>query len=99
MEEMRTSQVGSRRHHVGKVCLFVCSLLASGFLVFPASDHLLLAAESGQPKNVLVLYSFSDRRLFDPLERLKLRQWNMPMSALPHGAVVMYRQPTIWEKT
>ena len=30
-----------------------------------------LAADSGQPKNVLVLYSFSDRNLFDPLDNLK----------------------------
>ena len=29
------------------------------------------AADSGQPKNVLVLYSFSDRSLFDPLDNLK----------------------------
>ncbi len=30
-----------------------------------------MAAESEQPKNVLVLYSFSDRGLFDPLDHLK----------------------------
>ena len=29
------------------------------------------AAVPGQPKNVLVLYSFSDRSLFDPLDNLK----------------------------
>ena len=30
-----------------------------------------MAADAGQPKNVLVLYSFSDRSLFDPLDNLK----------------------------
>lgn len=47
-------------------------LLAGSFsIAFPASDRLAPAADSGQPKNVLVLYSFSERGLFDPLERLK----------------------------
>ena len=41
------------------------------FLVLPAPRLLAQAAESGQPKNVLVLYSFSDRNLFDPLDNLK----------------------------
>jgi signal transduction histidine kinase len=71
MEETRTQQGGSRRYHAAKVCLFVFLLLASFSRAVPASDDLAPAADSGQPKNVLVLYSFSDRGLFDPLERLK----------------------------
>ncbi len=41
------------------------------FLFFIASSRLSFAAESGQPKNVLVLYSFSERTLFDPFDHLK----------------------------
>ena len=41
------------------------------FLVLLAPRLLAQAAESGQPKNILVLYSFSDRDLFDPLDNLK----------------------------
>ena len=41
------------------------------FLVLPAPRLLAQAADSGQPKNVLVLYSFSDRNLFDSLDNLK----------------------------
>ena len=40
-------------------------------LVLLAPGRLAQAADSGQPKNVLVLYSFSDRSLFDPLDNLK----------------------------
>ena len=71
MEETRTQQVGSRRYHPAKVCLFMFLLAGSFSIAFPASDRLAPAADSGQPKNVLVLYSFSERGLFDPLERLK----------------------------
>ena len=46
-------------------------VLLLGFLVFFASGHRALAAEPGQSKNILVLYSFSERRLFDPLDSLK----------------------------
>ena len=41
------------------------------FLVLLVPRLLAQAADSGQPKNVLVLYSFSDRNLFDPLDNLK----------------------------
>ena len=41
------------------------------FLFLPTPRLPAQAAESGQPKNVLVLYSFSDRNLFDPLDNLK----------------------------
>ena len=39
--------------------------------LFSLPGRLALAADAGQPKNVLVLYSFSDRSLFDPLDNLK----------------------------
>ncbi len=47
------------------------SLIVCCFLVLIASDHLALAAEARQPKNVLILYSFSERGLFEPVDRLK----------------------------
>ena len=47
------------------------ALVVLCFLVLPAPRLLAQAAESGQPKNILVLYSFSDRNLFDPLDNLK----------------------------
>jgi PAS domain S-box-containing protein len=28
----------------------------------------------------------------------QLRRWNIPESALPPGTIVLYRQPTVWEK-
>ena len=40
-------------------------------LVLLAPGRLAQAADSDKPKNVLVLYSFSDRNLFDPVENLK----------------------------
>ncbi len=68
---MKLQGNGSRSYHTRTKWLSICSLLALCFLIFVASPHLALAAESGQPKNVLVLYSFSDRGVFDPLDRLK----------------------------
>ena len=44
-------------------------LLLLVFILLPSS--VALAADAAQPKNVLVLYSFSDRSLFDPLDNLK----------------------------
>ena len=46
-------------------------MLTIAFLLVLASGCPALASDSGQPKNVLVLYSFSDRGLFDPLDNLK----------------------------
>ena len=43
--------------------LYALTLIVFGRVAF--------AADSGQPKNVLVLYSFSDRNLFDSLDNLK----------------------------
>ena len=51
-----------RLEHGALLVLFV-------FILLPSS--VALAADAGQPKNVLVLYSFSDRSLFDPLDNLK----------------------------
>ena len=57
------------------------------FLVLPAPRLLAQAAESGQPKNILVLYSFSDRNLFDPLDNLKAAirsRFNSPVNFYVH---------------
>ena len=47
-------------------CLLLISTLA-----WVGSGPLCFAEESPAPKNILVLYSFSDRSLFDPLDNLK----------------------------
>lgn len=46
-------------------------LLTLCFLGFPTSGQLAVAADTGQPKKILVLYSFSDRQVWDPLDNLK----------------------------
>ena len=51
--------------------LFTRLVVLLSFLAFVSWHQLALAAESGEPKNVLILYSFSDRGLFDPLDHLK----------------------------
>ena len=48
-----------------------CCLLAVGCLVGGASTPNCYAAGSPPAKNILVLYSFSDRSLFDPVDNLK----------------------------
>jgi PAS domain S-box-containing protein len=59
------------RHLGGTRCLAAPRLL--GFIVFilVASAQVSLAMETPAPKNVLVLYSFTDRRAQDDLEALK----------------------------
>ena len=47
------------------------ALVVLCFLVLPVPRLLAQATDSRQPKNILVLYSFSDRALFDPLDKLK----------------------------
>lgn len=71
MEKTRLGRLGSRQDHQGKVCLTLRLFLVFCAFVSIAADHDPLAAESGQPKNVLILYSFSERSLFDPLDHLK----------------------------
>lgn len=48
-----------------------CCLLAISTLVWLASAPFCHAVDSPAAKNILVLYSFSDRGLFDPLDNLK----------------------------
>ena len=67
MNEIPHRRTGSR-----SPCVWSAgALVVLCFLVLPAPRPLAQAAESGQPKNILVLYSFSDRNLFDPLDNLK----------------------------
>ena len=49
----------------------MCSAHTISFLFLLTLGPLGLAADSEQPKNILVLDSFSDRNLFDPLDNLK----------------------------
>ncbi len=67
----RRRRIGLLKYHPGRVCLFVCSVLACCFSVFAASDPPARSTETAQPKNVLLLYSFSERTLFDPVDHLK----------------------------
>jgi signal transduction histidine kinase len=86
-EETRRRRIGLLRYHPGKVCLFVCSVLACCFSVFAASDPPSRSTETAQPKNVLVLYSFSERTLFDPLDHLKSAirsRFNSPVNFYVH---------------
>ncbi len=69
MKRIHLLEKGSQ-HRVTRV-LFIRLVVLLSFLAFVACRQLALAAESGEPKNVLVLYSFSDRGLFDPLDHLK----------------------------
>ena len=49
----------------------MCALVVLCFFVLLAPRLLAQAGDPSQPKNILVLYSFSDRNLFDPLDNLK----------------------------
>ncbi len=87
MKRIQSQGNGSRSYHPGTRYLSARSLLALCFLVLIACGHVALAAESGQQKNILVLYSFSDRGVFDPLERLKSAirsRLNLPVNFYVH---------------
>jgi PAS domain S-box-containing protein len=53
----------------------------------------VLAGE--KPENIPIELGSSSRVTVDWRE---LRHWNIPESALPPGSVVLYREPTIWER-
>jgi signal transduction histidine kinase len=102
MEEPRPRRVSSRRQHKKKACPIVLLLLACCFLVFVVSGHDALAAKSGQPKNVLVLYSFSDHGLFDPLDRLKSAirsRLNSPVNFYVHYMESQGFEDPVYEKS
>jgi PAS domain S-box-containing protein len=51
---------------------------------------------SGQkPENIPVIHGSLARPQVDWRQ---LRRWNIPESALPRGTIVLYRQPTVWER-
>ena len=53
----------------------------------------LLSGERAE--NIRVVYDSAPHATVDSRQ---LRRWNIPESALPLGAVVLFRQPTIWER-
>ena len=71
MEETRPRLTGSHLRRSGKLCVLVRLVHTLCFLLPLARGPLALAADSGQPKNVLVLYSFSDRGVWDSIDSLE----------------------------
>ena len=71
MEEALPRRIRSLPLCKGRLCLSVRWMQALSFFLLVALFPHALAAEPGQPKNVLVLYSFSDRGVFDSLDNLK----------------------------
>jgi len=71
MKETRRCGTGPRSRRTERAPLFSCSLLAHSLLLLVAFWPPALRADSGQPKNVLVLYSFSKREAFDSLKPLE----------------------------
>ncbi|MGA3317966.1 MAG: ABC transporter substrate binding protein [Candidatus Korobacteraceae bacterium] len=48
-----------------------------------------------KPENIPVIHGSHARPQVDWRQ---LRRWNIPESALPPGTIVLYRQPTVWER-
>src|SRR5271166_1924689 len=71
MEDTRPRRFGWRRQYKGKVCLCMRSLFALSFLLLLTLGPLALGADTGQPKNVLILHSFPKAYVFDALESLE----------------------------
>ena len=67
MKETQLRGTGSHSPPCGRVC----SLLALCFLLLVVFRPPALGADTGKPKNVLVLYSFSKRESFDSLQPLE----------------------------
>ena len=53
----------------------------------------LLSGE--KPENIPVTHGSAPRPIVDWRQ---LRRWNIPESALPLATIVLYRQPTVWER-
>lgn len=47
------------------------------------------------PESIPVMHGTSD---VIEVDWRQLRRWNIPESALPPGTIVLYRQPTVWER-
>src|SRR5271157_559573 len=71
MEDTRRRRIGSRLQHGGQSRLLVRSLVALSFLLLLTLGPLALGADSGQPKNVLILHSFPKAYVFDAVESLE----------------------------
>ncbi len=71
MKETRRCGVGPCPRHSERACHLYCSFLALFFVFLVAIRPPALQAEPAQPKNVLVLYSFSKREAFDSLKPLE----------------------------
>ena len=71
MEDTRPRRFGWRRQYKGKVCLCMRSLFALSFFLLLTLGPLALGADTGQPKNVLILHSFPKAYVFDALESLE----------------------------
>ena len=101
MQSIQFPKNGSRSYHTWTIWL-VYSRSAARFPCFFASGHLALAAEPGQPKNILILYSFSERRLFDPLDSLKSAirsRLNSPMNFYVHYMEAQGFEDPVYEKS
>jgi PAS domain S-box-containing protein len=48
-----------------------------------------------QPENIPVVHGSADQVRVDWRQ---LRRWNIPESALPPGSLVLYREPSLWER-
>ncbi len=68
---MRASSAADRSDFTGTRRSLVGCLLTISALAWVVSAPLSFAEDSPAPKNLLILYSFSDRRLFDPIDNLK----------------------------
>ena len=100
MRRTRFRGGGTHSRRTGRAYLLLLLLL----LLFALLDsaHLVLAADPGQPKNVLVLYSFSDRGLFDPLDNLKSAirsRVNSPVNFYVHYMEAQGFEDPRYEKT
>jgi len=104
MEETRPRPVGSWRRQGARACPFVLSLLACCFFVCLAADHLALAAESVEsknihagekPENIPVAHGAAARANVDWRQ---LHRWHIAEPALRPGTIVLYRQTPVWDR-
>ena len=96
------ASVGQRRP---TYCIFPVLCLNHGGIGgadFDYKEQASLAAElarrvfSGErPENIPIVHASTDEVRVDWRQ---LRRWNIPLSALPPGSAVLYREPTFWER-
>ena len=71
MERARLWRTGLRRRYQGRLCISAWTLQFSLLFLFVARCPPALAADSVQPKNVLILYSFSPSQTLNSLEAIE----------------------------